>query len=229
MTARKTFPTPPLQNGDRLSRPEFERRYHAMPHVKKAELIEGEVHMPSPVSWAYHADQDDQLTTFARRYSRRTPGVGTGGNATVKLDNDNEPQPDRTLFIMPAAGGRVVIDVDGYIVGSPELVAEVSASTASIDLGKKLTAYRRNGVGEYIVWRVYDDELDWFVFRDGEFVRHTPDPVDGLYKSVGFPGLWLDAAALLAGDEDAVDAALDRGLASPEHAAFAAGLKAKLG
>ena len=28
---------------------EFERRYEAMPEVKKAELIEGEVYMPSPV------------------------------------------------------------------------------------------------------------------------------------------------------------------------------------
>lgn len=39
---------PPLENGDRLSREEFERRYEAMPHVKKAELLEGVVHMGSP-------------------------------------------------------------------------------------------------------------------------------------------------------------------------------------
>ncbi|MEB3275024.1 MAG: hypothetical protein VKJ85_14675 [Prochlorothrix sp.] len=32
---------PTLENGDRLSRPEFERRYQAMSHLKKAELIEG--------------------------------------------------------------------------------------------------------------------------------------------------------------------------------------------
>ena len=31
---------PPLESGDRLSRHEFERRYTAMPHIKKAELIE---------------------------------------------------------------------------------------------------------------------------------------------------------------------------------------------
>lgn len=36
---------PPLENGDRLSRYEFERRYRAMPHLKKAELIEGVVYI----------------------------------------------------------------------------------------------------------------------------------------------------------------------------------------
>lgn len=30
---------PPLESGDRLTRHEFERRYHAMPHLKKAELV----------------------------------------------------------------------------------------------------------------------------------------------------------------------------------------------
>ena len=39
----------PLENGDRLSRLEFERRYQAMPELKKAELIEGRVYMASPV------------------------------------------------------------------------------------------------------------------------------------------------------------------------------------
>jgi hypothetical protein len=41
---------PPLQAGDHLTRDEFERRYRAMPHVHRAELIEGVVYMPSPVS-----------------------------------------------------------------------------------------------------------------------------------------------------------------------------------
>jgi hypothetical protein len=36
----------PLENGDRLTRSDFEQRYDAMPHVKKAELSEGIVYMP---------------------------------------------------------------------------------------------------------------------------------------------------------------------------------------
>ena len=39
----------PLENGDRLSRVEFERRYQAMPEHQKAELIEGRVYIASPV------------------------------------------------------------------------------------------------------------------------------------------------------------------------------------
>ncbi len=45
---------PPLENGDRLTRREFERRYRAMPQVKKAELIEGLVYLASPVRHRKH-------------------------------------------------------------------------------------------------------------------------------------------------------------------------------
>lgn len=37
----KSASPPPLQQGDMLTRSEFERRYAAMPHLKKAELIDG--------------------------------------------------------------------------------------------------------------------------------------------------------------------------------------------
>lgn len=46
---------PRLENGDHLTRAEFERRYDAMPGLKRAELIEGVVYRPSPVR-AYHAE-----------------------------------------------------------------------------------------------------------------------------------------------------------------------------
>ncbi len=50
LSATAGSPIPPLQSGDRLTRYEFERRYEAMPHLKKAELIEGVVYVPSPVT-----------------------------------------------------------------------------------------------------------------------------------------------------------------------------------
>jgi Uma2 family endonuclease len=215
----------PLQTGDRLTRAEFERRYEAMPQVKKAELIEGEVFMPSPVSFVHHGMEDGDFGWFLKHYTVFTPGTSSGGNATIRLDTANEPQPDVTLIIDPAAGGRVVIDEDGYITGAPELVGEVSGSTASIDLGRKMTAYRRNQVSEYLVWRVFDAAVDWFILRDGQFDRLPPD-ADGLFKSVTFPGLWLDPAALVRRDLAAVLAALARGLATPEHAAFVERLRA---
>lgn len=219
MTVRSPKRIPPLENGDRLTREEFERRYRAMPHVRKAELIEGEVVMGSPVSWEFHGDQHSDIITWLGLYKASTPGVATGDNITVRLDVDNEPQPDVAMFIRPEFGGSVDID-DGYVAGSPELLIEVSASTVSIDLDRKLKVYRRNRVSEYIVWRTYDEEIDWFAFRNGQFERLSADAADGYLKSSAFPGLWLDSAALLRRDMAAVLAILARGLASAEHADF---------
>jgi hypothetical protein len=220
MSATITRPriVPLLHNGDRLTRTEFERRYEAMPEVKKAELIEGVVYMPSPVRWEQHGDQQSDLNWLFKHYRLFTPGVEVGENSTTRLDDINEPQPDVMMFLSPAVNGQVQI-VEGYIEGAPELVAEIAASTASIDLNDKLRAYQRNGVREYLVWRVEDEEFDWFILRDGTYVRGTPDP-DGLLKLVAFPGLWLDVPALLRRDQPAAFAALTHGLASPEHAEF---------
>jgi Uma2 family endonuclease len=215
---------PPLQSGDRLPRPEFERRYRAMPHVKKAELIEGVVYMPSPVRFEAHGEEHVDLTTWMGTYKALTPGVRAGDNSTVRLDLENEPQPDLVLLIDPSRGGQTSL-VEGYITGPPEFVAEISASTISIDLHDKLRAYQRNGVAEYLVWRTEDGEIDWFVLREGKYERLSPD-ADGVWKSPGFPGLWLDGPAMVKGDVPAVFAALHRGLASPEHAAFIERLKA---
>lgn len=209
---------PPLENGDRLTRVEFERRYEAMPGVR-AELIEGVVYMSSPVRHPDHAAPQVRLCMWLGIYLSATPGVDAGDNGSVQLDLDNMPQPDAYLFVQPQAGGRVRLSSKGYVEGSPELVLEVASSTVSIDLGTKLNAYRRNGVLEYLVWRVRDRAFDWLVLRDGSFAPLVPD-ADGLLKSVTFPGLWLAPEAMLADDLPRVIAALDRGLDSPEHAAF---------
>ena len=198
-----------------------------MPDVKKAELIEGEVHMPSPVSHSYHGGPHLDAAVWLGTYRASTPGIDAGDNSTVRLDLDSEPQPDGMLFTTPDHGGRVVIDDDGYLNGAPELIVEVSASRASIDLGKRLNVYLRNQVLEYVVWRVYDEAVDWFVLRAGAFAPLVPDPVDGFFKSEVFPGLWLAPDALVHRDLGTVLAALARGLASPEHAAFVAQLAAR--
>jgi Uma2 family endonuclease len=214
---------PPLESGDRLSRDEFERRYASMPPHTKAELIEGVVYVASPVRQKYHGRQHHHLHGWLAAYEAGTPGVEGGDNSTVRLDLTNEPQPDCVFFIQPEHGGRIQIDAEGYIAGAPDLVAEISASTASYDLHDKLAAYRRNGVREYLVCRVLDHQLDWFVLREGAYERLDPAP-DGSLRSTVFPGLWLDPAALLRGDLPTVLALVQQGLASPEHAAFAARL-----
>lgn len=208
-----------LELGDRLSRDEFERRYEAMPHVKKAELIEGVVYMPSPVRLDYHAIPHAHLNYWMCHYKAHTPGVIVADNATVRLDLDNEPQPDAFLMLDPRCGGQAIVSEDNYVEGAPELVAEVSGSSASFDLHTKKTVYRRNGVREYLVWRVLDREIEWFAARGSEFVPLVPDS-SGILRSEVFPGLWLDTAALIKGDLTVVLAVLEQGLASPEHAAY---------
>jgi Uma2 family endonuclease len=214
-------PSPlPLETGDILTRDEFERRYEAMPELKKAELIEGVVYVNSAVRWQKHGFPHSDLITWMGMYRAHTPGVQTGDNCSIRLDLDNQPQPDATMIIHPFYGGRVQLGDDDVVVGTPELIAEVSASSAGIDLNQKLRVYRRNQVREYIVWRVLDKEVDWFVLRNSTF-ESLPLGADGIYRSEVFPGLWLDAAALLKFDLRRVWGVLQQGLASPEHAAFA--------
>ena len=214
---------PPLEPGDRLTRAEFERRYDAMPHIKKAEFIEGVVYMPSPVRQRRHGRPHFRLIAWLGAYEAATPGIEGGDNATTRLDLENEPQPDAILFIEPERGGQAKISDEDYVELAPELVAEVSASTVSFDMHTKLEVYRRSGVREYLVWRVLDRQFDWFVLEDGVFKPLSPD-ADGLLKSRVFPGLWLDSAALVAGYMPRVFEALGRGIASAEHGTFVAQL-----
>jgi Uma2 family endonuclease len=220
---RSAKPIPPLQAGDRLTRAEFERRYRAMPHVPKAELVEGVVYLSSPVSNEGHASPHIRLSTVWGVYWSQTPGVACGDNGTVLLDLDNEPQPDIFMRILPQYGGQSG-DRGDYVEGAPELIAEVAASSASYDLHDKLRAYRRNGVREYIVWRVWDGEIDWFVLREATYERLAPT-AEGVYRSEIFPGLWLDAAALLAGNLAQAIQVVQQGLAGPDHVEFVAQLQ----
>ena len=215
---------PPLENGDRLTRCEFERRYEAALEVKKAELVEGVVYMPSPVRLRLHGQPHSHASWWLTSYEAATPGVVLGDNSTVRLDLDNEPQPDVLLMVDPALGGQARISDDDYVEGAPELVAEIASSSASYDLGDKRGAYRRNGVREYVVWRVLEGEIDWFILRGGSYEKLTGDD-DGVTRSEVFPGLWLDTAALARGDLGTVREVLEKGLATAEHGAFVEQLK----
>jgi Uma2 family endonuclease len=118
-----------------------------------------------------------------------------------------------------AVGGQARLTEDGYLEGVPELVVEIAASSAAIDLGNKLQAYRRNGVGEYIVWQVFENRLDWFQLVEEEYRSLAPDQ-DGIIRSQVFPGLWLAVEALLSHQMAQVLTVLQEGLNSPDHAAF---------
>ncbi len=215
----KSLLIPPLESGDRLNRYEFERRYHAMPHLKKAELIEGVVYLPAALRFRSHGQPHGRLMTWLGVYEASTPGVALGDNSTVRLDLDNEPQPDAVLMIEESAGGQARLSDDDYVEGAPELVAEIAASSATIDLHDKKRAYRRNGVREYIVWQVCEQKLDWFYLQEGEYIS-LPVDEDGVIRSRVFPGLWLAVDNLLAENMVRVLAVLQAGLDSPERVPF---------
>ena len=215
--------TPTLENGDRLTRCEFERRYALRPDLKKAQLIEGIVYKPSPVRFAAHGEPHAAILGVLLHYGAFTPGVSVGDNATVRLDLDNEPQPDVLLRIEPEAGGRSRLTDDDYVEGAPELIVEIAASSASIDLHDKLRAYRRNGVQEYVVWRTQERRIDWFELADGDY-RPLPADDAGVVRSRVFPGLRLAVSALLSGDLAAALRELQAGLDADEHRRFAARL-----
>jgi Uma2 family endonuclease len=226
MAAPRMPPPPPLETGDHLTRGEFERRYDAMPLVNKAELIEGVVFMPSPVRLQHHGKPHADFFGWLVMYRAGTVGVSVGDNSTVRLDLENEPQPDALAIVEPEFGGQVVISPDDYIEGSPDLVGEIASSTASFDLHTKLRVYRRNRVQEYLVWRVLDKAIDWFALHGTDYDR-LPLGSDGILRSEVFPGLWLDPSAMIRSDLARVLEVLQQGLASPEHTAFVAKLQAQ--
>ncbi len=214
---------PPLANGDRLNRQEFERRYKAMPEIRKAELIEGIVYMASPLRFKPHAEPHGNIIGWLWTYKIATPQVEMGIEPTVRLDSDNEPQPDGVLLI---SGGHSTLSEDGYLEGAPELVVEIAASSAAIDLGNKKRAYRRNGIQEYIIWQVFEQKIDWFSLQDGDYISLNPNE-QGIICSEVFPGLWLDISAILQGNMQQVLAILQLGINSEEHQVFGQKLRKK--
>jgi Uma2 family endonuclease len=209
---------PPLNTGDHLSRAEFERRYEAMPHVKKAELVEGIVYMPSPV-YAPHGKNHATIMGWLFTYTVATPGVQLFDNTSLRLDTRNEVQPDGMLLMEAELGGRCRLSEDGFVEGSPELVVEVAASSAAYDLHSKFQAYQRNKVQEYLVLLTYEKRIAWHELTKGRYVPIQPDD-NGILRSRVFPGLWLDADRLWADDLTGLLAALREGLASTQHAEF---------
>ena len=196
-----------LEAGDHLTREEFHRRYSARPDIKKAELIDGVVYVPSPVRVRQHGRPHAFVLAWLGAYVALVPEMLLADNATIFLDDQSEVQPD--AFLWRPEPGPAHETEDGYFEGAPQFVVEVAASSVSYDLHVKKEAYRRNGVREYVVWRVVDGAIDWFRLQDDEYVPIVPD-ADGIIESEQFPGLRLHVQSMLDGDLAAVLARLSR-------------------
>jgi Uma2 family endonuclease len=217
---------PHLCNGDHLSATEFLRRYDAAPEVKKAELVDGRVYIASPVRIDEHGEPSHLVQVWIGTYWVSTPGTRGSSDSTVRLGPADVPQPDVLLRVLPDFGGKARINAKGLLEGPPELVIEVAASSKSYDTSEKLETYRRAGVQEYLVWRTQDTELDWWQLVEDDYVLLQADE-DGIIRSKVFPGLWLDAGALVLEDAAKVLAAVKEGLVHESHAEFVKSLAAR--
>jgi Uma2 family endonuclease len=209
-------PIEPLAVGDKRSREEFLRLWEAHPNIKRAELLGGTVYMPSPLS-VDHGDTEFNTGGWLSAYSAHTPGTA-GGHNTTSYILEETPQPDLNLRIRPEYGGGSWVE-DSYLAGRPELLTEICGSSAAYDLHQKLEIYQAAKIPEYLAILVFEREIRWHILVDNVYQRMAPDP-DKIWRSRVFPGLWLDGAALLAGDVVQVLAKLNEGLRSPEHQAF---------
>ena len=214
-TAVRTSDPVELRTGDRMTREEFHRLYEQMPENFRAELIGGIVYVSSPLGTP-HSTSHPALSAVLFAYASSTAGVELGDNGTILLGEQSEPQPDLYLRILPAFGGQSR-DVGIYVQGAPELIAEVAFSSRAIDLHAKQHDYQRHGVLEYLVLSVRENRLLWFDLHDGRELK--PDH-DGVLRIRSFPGLWIHEGAVLARDFRLLMEWLERGLATPEHAAF---------
>jgi hypothetical protein len=215
--------TPPgLATGEQLSVEDFLRRWDGLPDLKHAELIEGVVYVPSPLSLE-HGRRVRRITWWLTQYEDATPGCECVVGSTW-LMRGSAPQPDVCLRILPLHGGqsgeRGTLDA-----GAPELLVEISGASVEIDLGPKLALYQRCAVPEYITVEIPGKRLIWRVLQSGVYVDQ-PIPADGIFRSQVFSGLWLDVAAFWVDDGAKLLAALNTGLASEEHQSFVARLAA---
>jgi Uma2 family endonuclease len=210
----------PLITGIKLSPEEFLRRWESLPELKKAELIEGIVFVPSPVG-RRHGYFDIKLHAWLHQYSAHTPGTEASANTTCRLQ-ESVPQPDGYLRIVTGeeeAGNR-------FLLVAPELVVEICETSTDYDYGPKLDLYRRAGVKEYITVDTMHGWLVWRILVDGDY-KHLAAGDDGVLRSPAFPGLWLNPEHVWLADSIPMIELLQQGIASSEHAAFVQSLRGK--
>jgi hypothetical protein len=201
--------TPPLESGDVLDAAEYWRRYNATQEKVKAERINRKVYIMSPLRAVHHGNPHAMLCHWLGTYANHAFNLIVSDNATIRLNADNDPQPDLCLL---RVNGQPHFDDEGYIIGAPEMIVEIAGSSASYDFSEKRDVYEAAGVGEYLVFETIEGRIAWWRSESGRFAEILPE--DGIYKSALFPGLWLDADALRSANSLMLIQTLQQGIES---------------
>ena len=205
-----------FEPGERLSLEAFLDQWERMPGLKFAELIDGVVYLPSPLSLE-HGRRDGKLQTLLGVYAIETGVCEIISNATWLMVG-NAPQPDVVLRVLPEFGG--LTRLSGKLgAGTPELIVEVCGSSRSFDLGPKLALYQTAGVQEYVTLLLEEQRVEWRQLLEGSYRLKSAEP-EGVYKSDAFPGLWLDEPALWEANGRRLADRLREGLQSVECKSF---------
>ena len=185
-----------------------------------ADLVGGVVHLWIRVTVS-HGQMSATLNGGIGLSRVGLTGIHGGVRTTTVLGDDSEVQPDATLRF--PIGGTSAVNDDDYLVGCPELVCDVVDTADAHALTARRADDERYGATEVVMVTVREPRVLWLVGEGDRLTERSPD-ADGVYRSGVFPGLWLDPAALLAEDMQRLLDVLRQGLATPEHAAFAASL-----
>ena len=164
----------------------------AMPEDgRRREILEGDL-LVSPSPNRRHQRIVSNLDRLFGRLEVQGLGEGYVAPFDVVFDRHTVFEPD-VMFIRRE---RLHIVTERNVSGAPDLVVEVlSESTRDMDLGPKLRAYGRHGVGEY--WVVDPDANTVQVFRrEGEAFIEAGTVGRG--DEVEFLGARLKVADILA-------------------------------
>ena len=215
----------PLADGEAVSRGEYLRRAAATPGVRM-ERINGTVRTAAAIRRDVHGRPELMISHLLAAYELETPGVEASSPATAMIGEDDDPEADCHLLVLPEYGGQTRFTEDGYVDGCPELMVEVAASSLRTDLVEKRAVYERGGAKEYVVWATERRAFHFFV-RDGDRLLDARPDNGGVFRSRAFPGLWIDCDALLDRDLRRAAATLNEGVRAPEHADFVSELRGR--
>ena len=206
------IPTMLLAPGDRMELEEFLERWDQSPELKFAELIDGVVYMPPPVSLPHGSFNSVAQAVFGRY--RLLSGVCKSLANATWLMLGSAPQPDLSLALKKEYGGTMEMAARELASGRPELAVEICWSRRSYDLGPKLALYERAGVPEYLAILVEERRFEWRVLVQSRY--QFLNAQDGVFRSRILPGLWIDEPAFWSEDGPRLLSVLDEGMRSPE-------------